>query len=219
MKNTSSAMSSINTSLSMVIDFPSRAETIAVCCALLFEAFLIFVGNLFIIALFALEKKLRKRSLFLVINMAFADVMLGAISLPLYAYLRVGFPQLWIVTEDVGVVLDYFFLHFDLIFLQASLISAVFISCERFFAVFWPLKHLTTSTRAYTIVIVIIWALAATATAAYLLTGNLISNKAGYYVSTILFSIFIFILCGCNIGIWRKFHQRDDAFLQHNRVS
>ena len=156
MKNTSSAMRSINTSLSMVMDFPSRAETIAVCCALLFEAFLIFVGNLFIIALFALEKKLRKRSLFLVINMAFADVMLGAVSLPLYAYLRVGFPQLWIVTEDVGVVLDYFFLHFDLIFLQASLISAVFISCERYFAVYWPLKHLTTSTRAYTIVTVII---------------------------------------------------------------
>ena len=22
-----------------------------------------------------------------------------------------------------------------------------------------------------------------------------------------------------NIGIWRKFHQRDEAFLQHNRVS
>ena len=219
MKNTSSAMRSINTSLSMVMDFPSRAETIAVCCALLFEAFLIFMGNLFIIALFALEKKLRKRSLFLVINMAFADVMLGAVSLPLYAYLRVGFPQLWIVTEDVGVVLHYFYLHFDLIFLQASLISAVFISCERFFAVYWPLKHLTTSTRAYTIVIVIIWTLAATATAVYLLTGNLISSKAGYYVSTILFSIFIFILCGCNIGIWRKFHQRDGAFPQHNRVS
>ena len=208
MKNTSSAVRSINTSLSMAMDFPSRAETIAVCCALLFEAFVIFIGKLFVIALFVLEKKLRKRSLFLVINMAFADVMLGAVSLPLYAYLRVGFPQLWIVTEDVGVALDYFYLHFDVIFLQASLISAVFISCERFFAVYWPLKHLTTSTGAYIIVIIIIWTLAATATAVYLLTGNLISNKAGYYASTVLFSIFIFILCGCNIGIWRKFHQR-----------
>ena len=106
--------------------------------------------------------------------------MLGAVSLPLYVYLRVGFPQLWIVTEDVGVVLDYIYLHFDLIFLQASLISAVFISCERFFAVYWPLRHLTTSTGAYTIVIIIIWTLAATATAVYLLTGNLISNKVGF---------------------------------------
>ena len=219
MKNTSSAVCSINTSLSMAMDFPSRAETIAVCCALLFEAFAIFMGNFFVIALFVLEKKLRKRSLFLVINMAFADIMLGAVSLPLYAYLRVGFPQLWIVTEDVGVALYYFYLHFDLIFLQASLISAVFISCERFFAVYWPLKHLTTSTGAYTIVIIIIWTLAATATAVYPLTANLISNKASYYVSTVLFSIFVFILCGCNIGIWRKFHQRDGAFLQNNRVS
>ena len=27
------------------------------------------------------------------------------------------------------------------------------------------------------------------------------------------------VLCGCNIGIWRKFQHRDGAFLQHNRVS
>ena len=106
------------------MDFPSRAEEI-VCSTLLFEALLIFTGNLVAIVFFALEKELRKRkSLFLVINMAFADVMLGALSVPLFVYLKVGF-QLWSITQEVGVVLDYFYLHFDIIFLQASLISAV----------------------------------------------------------------------------------------------
>ena len=74
--------------------------------------------------------------------MAFADVMLGAVSLPLYIYLRIGFRSpLW----RIGVLdpLEVFFLWIDLIFLQASLISAVFISCERFYAVYWPLKHQT----------------------------------------------------------------------------
>ena len=110
------------------MDFPSRAEEIVVCSALLFEALFIVTGNLVIlvtIVFLAVEKELRKRkSLFLVINMAFADVMLGAVSVPLFVYLKVGF-QLWSITQEVGVVLDYFYLHFDIIFLQASLISAV----------------------------------------------------------------------------------------------
>ena len=133
------------------MDFPSRAEEIVVCSALLFEALFIVTGNLVIlvtIVFLAVEKELRKRkSLFLVINMAFADVMLGAVSVPLFVYLKVGF-QLWSITHVVGVVFDFFYLHFDIIFLQASLISAVFISCERFYAVYRPLKHRTLSTRA-----------------------------------------------------------------------
>ena len=95
------------------------------------EAVLIVGGNLLTIFLFVLEKKLRKKSLLLVMNMAFADVMLGAVSLPLYIYLRVGFRQpLW--RKGVLEPLEVFFLWIDLIFLQASLLSAVFISCERF---------------------------------------------------------------------------------------
>ena len=45
-----------------------------------------FGGNLLTIVLFAVEKRLRKKSLFVVINMAFADMMFGAVSLPLFVY-------------------------------------------------------------------------------------------------------------------------------------
>ena len=110
------------------MDFPSRAEEIVVCSALLFEALFIVTGNLVTIVFFALEKELRKRkSSFLVINMAFADVMLGAVSVPFFFFLKVGFQpwSIWSITHEVGVVLDLFYLHFDIIFLQASLISAV----------------------------------------------------------------------------------------------
>ena len=56
----------------------------AMCRGLLFETSLIFVGNFFTIVVFALEKKLRKKSLFLVVNVAFADMMLETVSLPLF---------------------------------------------------------------------------------------------------------------------------------------
>ena len=108
----------------------------------------------------------------------------GAVSVPLFVYLKVGF-QLWSITHEVGVVLDLFYLHFDIIFLQASLISAVFISCERFYAVYRPLKHRTLSTRAYAIVISVIWTLAIVASAMYFILANLISVIAAYYLSAI----------------------------------
>ena len=58
---------------------------------------------------------------FLVMNMALVDVMLGAVSIPLFVYLSVG---------------PYILFHFlDITFSQSLLISAVFISCERCYAI------------------------------------------------------------------------------------
>ena len=107
--------------------------------------------------------------------------MLGAVSLPLYIYLRIGFwPPLW--RKGVLDPLEVFFLWIDLIFLQASLISAVFISCERLYAVYWPLKHLTLSTRAYAIVITLIWTLAFIVSAFFKLVRDFLPTKTGVYL-------------------------------------
>ena len=105
-------------------------------------------------------------------------------------------------------MLHFFYLHFDIIFLQASLISAVFISCERFYAVYRPLIHRTLSTRVYAIVISVIWTLAIFASAMYFILANLISVIAAYYLSAIFFSIFLFIICVSNFFILRKCKMR-----------
>lgn len=76
MKNTSETNLS-NEKFSMNPDFPSKLEGITWCIAFVLEAILIVVGNLLTVALFAVDKKLRKKSLFLVINMAFADLLFG----------------------------------------------------------------------------------------------------------------------------------------------
>ena len=65
---------------------PSKAEGVALCTGFILSFVFIVVGNLLTIVLFAVNKRLRKRRLFLIINMAFADLMLGAVSLPIYIY-------------------------------------------------------------------------------------------------------------------------------------
>ena len=115
--------------------------------------------------------------------------------------------------------MDFFYLHFHIIFLQASLISSVFRSCERFYAVHWPLKHHTLSRRSYAIDISVIWTLAIVASVPYFILANLISVIAAYYLSAILFSIFLFIICVCNFCIWRKCKMRTISSHQQNRTA
>ena len=210
MNNTSAFSTSLKT-------VPSKAEGIALCSAFVLTSFFIVAGNLLTIIFFAVNKRLRKKSLFLVINMAFADLMLGTICLPIYVYNVGDYFQLW--TNQLGIFpSSVYYTFIDTTFTQASLISAVFISCERFYAIYWPLKH-RTSMRAYRIVVSMTWIVALLDSA--LLTG------LWHSVSTPQYSMFFwvpytliltFIICGCNIGIWRKF-QRGNVALQQNRAA
>ena len=97
---------------------------------------------------------LAKKSLYLVINMAFADLVLGGASLPLFVYLVTATRSRLYFTE--------FPTFLQIIFTVSSMASfttAALISAERFYAVFWPLKHRTLSTRAYKLVILMAWTL------------------------------------------------------------
>ena len=208
----------ISTSPSMLRSFPSQAQGIAMVTAFMFESGLIVGGNMLAIILFAKEKKLRRKSLFLVVNMALADVMLGAVSLPLYVYLFIGpYHLLWTAKADTSMLYFYHFL--DVTFSQSSLISAGFISCERFYAIYWPLKHKTLSTRAYGILIFMVWFLAIFVSIVFLLSFNLESLKTAA-LSRMSFPLsFLFIVCTCNISIWRKVRKRNIALLQQNRAA
>ena len=130
--------------------YHTLAEGIIPCSAFVVEAVLIAFGNLLTVVLFAFNRKLRRKSLFLIINMAFSDAMLGAVCLPLYVYLIVG-PvfRLWENAYELQMRLDIFVHMLHTIFTHSSFISAVFISFERFYAIYWPLKHRRLSVREY----------------------------------------------------------------------
>ena len=192
---------------------PSKAEGIVWCSAFTLTSVFIVVGNLLTIVLFAVNKRLRKKSLFLVINMAFADLMYGALSLPLFIYIDLGmdYYQLW--TGNISMSVRYLYFTVDFLALSASLISVTSISCERFYAIYRPFKHRTLTVRTYHIVIFIVWTLALLHTGMCLL--DLGKHYSYVWISLGLF--LTFILCGCNFAIWRKFQQGTVASQQQNR--
>ena len=217
MENNSVTRSSTNTSTSPTMtDTPSKAQGIAVVTAFMFESAIIVMGNMLVIILFAREKKLRKKSLFLVMNMALADVMLGAVALPLYVYLIVG-PNYHLWTAKAAHKSIFYFL--DTTFSQSSLVSAGFISCERFYAVFRPLKHKTLSMRTYGIVIFTVWSLAILVSIIVVLFYEYNSFKAAT-LSWMSFPLsFLLIVCICNISLWRKVRTRNITLQQQNRAA
>ena len=198
--------------------FPSKAEGIALCSALILSLVLIIAGTLLTLVPFAVTKPLRRKILFLVLSMAFADLMLGAFTLPFYIFFVGGDYQLWTVKYDSEhMAYQIFYTSLDYNFLFSSYISAASISCERCYAVFWPFKHRSLSTRTYRVIIFVIWTLA-------VLVSTLI-NLLNFYDSSSFESIlYVFnpvalglttIICVCNIAIWRNFQQ--ESVVSHNR--
>ena len=182
----------------------TSVQVIAWSCALATEAVVIVVGNLLTIILFALNKKLRsKKSLYLVLNMAFADLFLGGVCLPMYVYfLAHGQVKFEEKTPTFFTIVFY-------VFAQASFITAALISCERFYAIYWPLKHRQTlSTRTYGLVILTVWTLSVLAS---LFTDFLVQFLRLVALNSLLCLTFVsvlLIISGLNFGVWRKIQQQ-----------
>ena len=213
MKNVSAGTSSNNMSSS----YHSRVEGIVLCSVFLLEAVLISVGNLLTFVVFTSKKTLRKKSHLLVINMAFADAILGAVAMPLYVYIWIG-PTFWLWNYKEKLSLDISRSVVDATFSQGSLISAAAIAFERCYAIYWPLKHRTMSFKAYYIIIFIIWTLAGLLSAVFNMANFLISSKAASFCWMSFSLPSLFIVCACSIGIWRKFQLRNISSQQQNRA-
>ena len=170
----------------------SKAEVIAWCCGRALRAVVITAGNLLTIVLFAFNKKVRKKkSLYFVMNMAFADLLLGGICLPLFVYVLATRNQ-FLLPAFLTIILT--------VSSHASFITAALISAERFYAIYWPLKHQTLSTRAYRLVIWTTWILAILVSTIYVLPF-LSLNKA-VYSFTCLYGLFRLVtIYSLNIGI------------------
>ncbi|CAH3169410.1 unnamed protein product [Porites evermanni] len=103
----------------------------------------ITIGNLITIVIF-LKQKLRKRPHFLLISLAIADLMVGTFAVPLF--IAVG-----IFTTKSLLILT--FQCVDIFTGVLSTFTLASISLERMYAVLWPLRHRTLTSRFYTCVI------------------------------------------------------------------
>ena len=217
MSNTSAANVSRGNDLSLSNTPPSIAEGIALCVAFTSTFVLTVAGNLLTIIIFA-NKNIHKNHFSLVVNMVFVVLSLENVSLLTFTY-HVGFElrpwTRWIGTEKANKPLYIFFMIFDTFFSQASLASAAFISCERFHAIYWPVKHRALSTE-YTesLFLQFGYSLSLSLPPRLHQTFFFLKNTPCSFGGHIYTLILLSITCGCNLGIWKKFQSETFASLQ-----
>ena len=102
----------------------------------------------------------------------------------------------------------------DDMFLLGSCISAASISCERFYAVFWPFKHHSLSTRTYRITIFLLWSSAVLLSTSMTLLNVSSSFEASLYVFIPVVLGLTITISICNTAIWRNF-QNESVVSQH----
>ena len=113
--------------------------------------------NLLSIILFIKNRSLRTRSMYLVISLTVADMLVGGLSgsvSQLDLLRKCHFVNVYLVHLKVIIVLRNFFLLFPFV----SLTNIAAISLERFHATFRPFRHRLIKSWVYVVAIVVVWA-------------------------------------------------------------
>ena len=194
MASNSSVASHNITNLKYQRSFPT-SSCIPWCAVLSIECLAIVILNITTITVFVKQRQLQRKSTYLIIHLAIADLLVGAISGPMqvHAFMAICYEEVWDITFSIiSFAIRPFFVF-------ASLVNLAFISLERVHATYRPFKHRLIKKWLYSLVIAFI----------YLSTicKGTIEIVTDWPLNSIwIFSYFILlvIICLCYISIYIK---------------
>ena len=108
-------------------------------------------GNFLTIIAFTRRQVHKKRACILLANLAFTDLMVGCLTVPLYIYV-IG-SHFWTIYPEILAA----FKTLDSITGFASIMSISMISLERLFSIGWPVWHRNSTERPYIFAVLLIW--------------------------------------------------------------
>ena len=192
---------------------PSKSEAIVWTVLFITEAVAIIAGNLFSIVKFTETGQLHKRSSYLLINLAAADILVGACAIPMWVYLIGGQDELW--SANSGLALEAY-KAIDVISGLGSILSLTLVSLERLWATLWPLRHRVLKTRTYILGIAFVWLIACVTTAAGMTARHASpSARILFYISVVILSVCCVTISVANLVIW--IHVGNRRVLSHCR--
>ncbi|XP_031567179.1 alpha-1B adrenergic receptor-like [Actinia tenebrosa] len=174
---------------------------------------LIVMSNILTIITLVVNRHLRRRSVYCLINLAVADALYDAV-LTSYSWCVLGetFFDFEIDFKTQGMFIP------SLIAIMVSLFSLVLVSLERLYATFFPFRHRTATPSTYTLAFIITWLLALLTSLFYHLTPKTKSNiTVGIYWFLLALSIAIIIISYA--AIFLRIRLRNQLHQDHNHQS
>ena len=172
----------------------SLPECIPWMIAALAESVAIVTLNLCTIIVFARNRNLRKRSTYLVINLAVIDMLVGGFAVYDLFYLSGAACIQWkrLSTADRAT---YVVLTLTCLLPNSSLTNISIMALERVHVTFWPLKHHVLKKRVYGIIIAVVWVTAGLLAISDALLVYLEEKKIYFISHVVFYSICLFIIC------------------------
>ena len=171
-------------------------------------AVLIIFGNFFTIWVFHRQRS-RKRSYFLLISLAVADLMVGLFAIPLFIKgSSTEHSYLWRLVSK----------SFEAFTGLTSIYTLAVISLERMFAIVCPLRHRTLTSRNYIYAIAIPWIAAAVFVTVLILYSYEIIKHPSYRFLLLLFQTTpLLTMCVAYFSIWIK--RKSTMGIQNHRAA
>ena len=157
-----------NTTLSLALFTPSVSECIARLTVFGIEAVAMVTLNALVIIIYLRERRLRKCSMYLVINQAVADIFVGGFAIIACCFLG-SMCDYWAINY-FSIAFFVFVFAFQYFFPLASLLNLTAISLDRTHATFRPFKHRLVKEKIFGVVIAAVWITAGLFTTSIVLT-------------------------------------------------
>ena len=158
-------------------------------------------GNIVTIAIFR-KRQLRKRPHFLLISLAAADLLVGLLTIPLY-----------VVTLQYHLHESQWLLAIvnwmDMFTGLTSIFTLAAISLERTYAIGWPFRHRTLSSRTYAFAIGIPWILALIAASTEIVLQFVFIQPVAFVSLLFVYlSTPVVVTCSAYFVLWKKESSR-----------
>lgn len=182
----------------------TKTESIALCTAFGLVALTIIAGNFVTIAAFTKTRLIRRPTHYFLISLAVADLMVGAIAMPLYIFHFVD-SSLWSESQ----VIQALYYSFDIVSGMASVFTLAVVSVERLYAVGWPWKYRHyTPLKCYIVAVVCTWFLAVAICCLYLGFRFKFISGMVHVVTVISLSVSLTVTCSAYSALWLRIKYR-----------
>ena len=171
------------------------SECIAWLAAFMVQSIAIVTLNVVTIIVFMKNRSLCKRSMYVVINLAVADMLVGGLSEVMNFFFMGWNCNFWQYNATPYGIWDSIIFSMEMMFPVASLTNITAISLERLHATFFPFKHRVIKKWIFGVICAAIWVIAVLSSGIYYPTGGTIVRYFYQYIWS-LFNLFcLFVIC------------------------